>query len=124
MKFANANCTHFFLLIFGLLFNTASQAVDRPLDADRGFFTNTNVIKPEGAQFAQKSEDGTNMQKSDESTLYHVRCWQQGVLIVDEISWRNPQIQMRYTAMKPLGSQDIGLYLLDFSGAFCQLKKH
>jgi hypothetical protein len=77
--------------------------------------------KGEGTQFAQKAEE--TKVKPDDNTPYQVRCWQNGVKILDEADWRSPQLQARFVAMKPMNGSEPGLYLVDFFNTFCELRK-
>jgi hypothetical protein len=88
----------------------------------REFFSQTPTNKGDGVQFAQKGDD-IKANKPEDNIPYHVRCWQNGVLIVDEANWRNPQLQSRFVAMKPMGGSEPGLYLVDFFNTFCEIKK-
>jgi hypothetical protein len=84
------------------------------------FFSET-PSKGEGNKFTQKSDELEI--KPEDKTLYHVRCWQHGMLIIDEPNWRDPQLQTRFVAMKPPSGSSPGLYLVDFNNTFCEIKK-
>lgn len=112
MKFANAS----FSLLLGLMTCCTVLAEEKA-----EFFSQSPIAKVDGVQFSQKS-DSIKPQADDNPPL-HVSCWQNGVLIVDESNWQSPQMQSRFVAMKPLGSSETGLYLVDFNNTFCMLKK-
>lgn len=113
MKSVNANL--FFLLI-GWMVCGSAQA-----EEPREYFSQPSVSKAEGTQFAQKGE--IVAPQPEDRTPFQVRCWQNGVLIVDEANWRSPQMQSRFVAMKPLGGGEPGLYLVDFYSTFCEFRK-
>lgn len=115
MKFANANQKLRFVLLGGLL-TIASFAHAAEI---KEFFSEAPV-KGEGNQFAQKSDELKS--KPEDNALYHVRCWQSGTLIIDEANWRDPQLQSRFVAMKPMTGGSPGLYLVDFNHTFCEIK--
>jgi hypothetical protein len=87
----------------------------------REYFSQSSVVKGEGTQFAQKSEAVKS--QPEDNTPFQVRCWQNGVLIVDESNWRSPQMQSRFVAMKPMIGNEPGLYFVDFYNTFCEFKK-
>lgn len=118
MKFANAKAL--FLMIGCACLSVTAIALDKT-EKPEDFFTKLPLAKAEGTQFAQKTDE--SKPKPEDLIAYHVRCWQQGILVVDEPNWRSPQVQTRFVAMKPIDGNDLGLYLLEFSNAFCQLKK-
>jgi hypothetical protein len=86
------------------------------------FFSPLAAVKGDGVQFTQKGDE--IQLKPEDNNNYQVRCWQNGVLVVDESNWRSPQLQGRFVAMKPMNSNDPGLYLVDFFNTFCQIKKY
>lgn len=123
MTYANAN--RLLLLLFSLCLTAGEQlhAAEPVKSKEQSFFESAATGKPEGRQFAQKPEDPLALSAADDSFAYQVRCWQQGILILDELNWRTPQIQTRFAAMKPVGGASSGLYLLDMGAAFCQFKR-
>lgn len=123
MTYANAN--RLFFLWFSLCLTASAQlhAAEPVKNKEQSFFESAATGKPEGRQFAQKPEDPLALSAGDDNFSYQVRCWQQGILILDESNWRNPQIQTRFAAMKPAGGASSGLYLLDLGATFCQFKR-
>ena len=114
MKFANASLCSFML---GCFVCATAQAQE-----PHELFNQPPTGKAEGAQFVQKSEAVVVSQPGDDAP-YRVRCWQNGILIVDDVNWRSPQMQTRYVSMKPQGGGEPGLYMVDFYSTFCELKK-
>lgn len=112
------------LVLSALLLNTSLlHAAEPTKNKEQSFFENAATAKPEGRQFAQKPEEPVVVQAAEDNVAYHVRCWQNGLLILDEPNWRSPQIQTRFAAMKQVGGSVAGLYLIELGTAFCQLKK-
>lgn len=114
MKFTSVKRTIFWL---GCLTAAAALA-----EAPQEFFSESASAKGEGVQFTKSSDE--IKRKPEDNILFGVRCWQNGVLIVDETNWRSPQLQSRFVAMKPMEGSEQGLYLVDFFNTFCQIKKH
>lgn len=123
MTYANAN--RLILLLFSLCLTAGEQlhAAEPGKSKEQSFFESAATGKPEGRQFAQKPEDPLALSVADDNFAYQVRCWQQGILILDESNWRSPQIQARFAAMKSVGGASSGLYLLDMGATFCQFKR-
>lgn len=123
MTYANAN--RLFCLLFSLCLAASGQlhSAETVKSKEQPFFENAATGKPEGRQFAQKPDDPLALSAGDDNFAYQVRCWQQGILILDESNWRNPQIQTRFAAMKSVGGALSGLYLLDLGATFCQFKR-
>lgn len=123
MTYANAN--RLFLWLFSLCLAACGQlhAAEPVKSTEQAFFEGAATGKPEGRQFSQKPEDPLALSAGDDSFSYQVRCWQQGILIVDESNWRSPHIQTRFAAMKPVVGNGSGLYLLDMGAAFCQFNR-
>lgn len=113
----SANVKHFLALLSGLCAAGSAFAAEE----SREFFSQSPAGKGEGVQFAQKGDEVKP--KPEDNTFYHVRCWQNGMLIVDEDNWRNPQLQSRFVAMNPMSGSEPGLYLVDFFNTFCEIKK-
>jgi hypothetical protein len=74
----------------------------------------------DGRQFVTNRK--TAASEDSDRTLYQVRCWQNGALIIDESHWRVPQIHSTFAAFRDAPQARPGLYLLEFGHALCQVK--
>lgn len=93
-----------------------------PLRAEDSKFLEDSVpsASSDGRQFMSNRKGG--LPEDLDRTLYQVRCWQNGNLIIDEKHWRVPQIHSAFAAFRDTPQARPGLYLLEFGHAICQVK--
>lgn len=73
-----------------------------------------------GEQFVAPGIDTAKLHPDDKS-VYSVKCWQNGTLILEETNKSAANIQPQTITFLPLGGGLPDMYLVDLHGTFCKV---
>ena len=102
-----------------ILANTPAQAAEKQFLDTSGEVARVDDSKPP----VGLPTNQTIRSLENSTALFNVRCWQNGLLILEDKNWSAPQLSTRFIAMQKVGNPSPGIYLVDFQHTFCELKQ-